>query len=30
MGIEAVYIDNNTNIRDFKKDLMLGQVVFGK
>ena len=30
MGIEAVYIDNNTNIRDFKKDLMLGNVVFGK
>jgi len=30
MGIEAVYIDNKTNIRDFKKDLMLGNVVFGK
>lgn len=30
MGIEAVFIDNNTNIRDFKKDLMLGNVVFGK
>ena len=30
MGIEAVYIDSHTNIRDFKKDLMLGNVVFGK
>ena len=28
MGIEAVYIDNNTNIRDFKKDLMLGQALY--
>ncbi len=28
MGIEAVIIDKNTNIRDFKKDLMLGSVVF--
>ena len=30
MGIEAVYIDSHTNIRDFKKDLMLGNVVYGK
>lgn len=30
MGIEAVYIDNSTNIRDFKRDLLLGSVVFGK
>ena len=30
MGIEAVFIDENTNIRNFKKDLMLGNVVFGK
>jgi len=30
MGIEAVFIDENTNIRSFKKDLMLGNVVFGK
>lgn len=28
MGIEAVFIDNNTNIPNFKKDLMLGNVVF--
>ena len=28
MGIEAVYIDKNTNIRDFKKDLMLGSVYY--
>ena len=28
MGIEAVYIDENTNIRDFKKDLMLGSVYY--
>ena len=28
MGIEAVYIDEKTNIRDFKKDLMLGNVFF--
>ena len=28
MGIEAVYIDANTNIRDFKKDLMLGSVYY--
>ena len=30
MGIEAVYIDNHTNIRDFKRDLMLGNLVYGK
>ena len=28
MGIEAVYIDGNTNIREFKKDLMLGSVYY--
>ncbi len=28
MGIEAVFIDKNTNIRDFKKDLMLGEVFY--
>ena len=28
MGIEAVYIDDNTNIRDFKRDLLLGNVVY--
>ena len=28
MGIEAVYIDKNTNIRDFKRDLALGEIVF--
>ena len=28
MGIEAVYIDKNTTIRDFKKDLMLGNIVY--
>lgn len=28
MGIEAVYIDKDTNIRDFKKDLQLGNVVY--
>ncbi len=28
MGIEAVYIDNDTRIRDFKKDLMLGEVFY--
>ena len=26
MGIEAVYIDKDTKIRDFKRDLMLGEV----
>ena len=30
MGIEAVFIDENTDIRSFKKDLMLGNVVFGR
>ena len=28
MGIEAVYIDEDTKIRDFKRDLMLGEVFF--
>ena len=28
MGLEAVYIDKNTNIRDFKRDLALGEIVF--
>ena len=28
MGIEAVYIDGNTNLRDFKRDLMLGEVFY--
>ncbi len=28
MGIEAVYIDEKTNIRDFKKDLMLGNMFY--
>ena len=28
MGIEAVYIDKDTKIRDFKKDLMLGEIFF--
>ena len=28
MGIEAVYIDKDTTIRNFKKDLMLGHVVY--
>ena len=28
MGIEAVVIDKNTNIRDFKRDLMLGNIVY--
>lgn len=28
MGIEAVYIDKDTNIREFKRDLMLGNVVY--
>lgn len=28
MGIEAVFIDKNTNIRDFKRDLMLGNIVY--
>ena len=28
MGIEAVYIDKDTRIRDFKRDLMLGEVFY--
>ena len=28
MGIEAVYIDEDTKIRDFKRDLMLGEVFY--
>ncbi len=28
MNIEAVYIDKDTKIRDFKKDLMLGEVFY--
>ncbi len=28
MGIEAVYIDHDTKIRDFKKDLMLGEIFY--
>lgn len=28
MGIEAVYIDKNTNIREFKRDLMLGNLFY--
>ena len=28
MGIEAVVIDANTNIRDFKRDLKLGEVYY--
>ena len=27
-GIEAVYIDKDTKIRDFKKDLMLGEIFY--
>ncbi|MBE5916206.1 MAG: L-arabinose isomerase [Pseudobutyrivibrio ruminis] len=30
MGIEAVYIDKDTKIRDFKRDLALGNLVYGK
>lgn len=30
MGLEAVYIDQNTTIRDLKRDLMLGNLVYGK
>lgn len=29
MGIEAVYIDKDTKIRDFKRDLMLGKARCG-
>ena len=28
MGIEAVFIDNDTTIRNFKKDLMLGNIFY--
>ena len=28
MGIEAVYIDKDTKIRDFKRDLLLGNVIY--
>jgi L-arabinose isomerase len=28
MGIEAVYIDKDTTIRNFKQDLMLGEIFF--
>lgn len=28
MGIEAVYIDKDTKIRDFKRDLMLGEIFY--
>ena len=28
MGIEAVYIDKDTKIRDFKRDLALGEIVY--
>ena len=28
MGIEAVFIDKNTDIRSFKKDLMLGSIYY--
>ena len=28
MGVEAVYIDKDTKIRDFKRDLMLGEVFY--
>ena len=28
MGIEAVVINKDTNIRDFKRDLMLGNIVY--
>lgn len=28
MGMEAVYIDANTNIREFKRDLMLGELFY--
>ena len=27
-GIESIVIDENTNIRDFKRDLMLGDIVY--
>ena len=28
MGIEAVYIDKDTKIREFKKELMLGEIFY--
>ena len=28
MGIEAVYIDEDTRIRSFKRDLQLGELFF--
>jgi len=28
MGIEAVYIDGETRIRDFKRDLQLGSLFY--
>ena len=28
MGIEAVFIDKDTTIRNFKRDLMLGDIFF--
>lgn len=28
MGIEAVVINKDTNIRDFKRDLMLGNIIY--
>ena len=28
MGIDSVVIDANTNIRDFKRDLKLGEVYY--
>ena len=28
MGIEALYIDKDTTIRNFKKDIMLGEVFY--
>lgn len=28
MGIEALFIDKDTNIRDFKKDIMLGNIFY--
>ena len=30
MGIEAVYIDKDTNIRQFKNELMWNEAVFSK
>ena len=29
MGIEVVYIDENTDIRSLKRDLMLGKAIYG-